>query len=254
MGSVSSWDPRAAGRFPPRLAQSLGAAKLALVPTKVSPSAQDYLKALYLETENEHRLIGEAVSTNAIAQRLSLSAPSATNMLKKLHEMGLVTHVPYQGSALTEAGQRVALELVRHHRLLEAYLVDALGVPWDEVHKEAEILEHVLSEELEERIDAGLGHPTSDPHGQPIPTREGAMPARTERRLSDLEERESSTVAWVSDNLPEVLRYLAVIGIRPGVELRIVGRTPVNGPLAVLVDGRESHSVPQGVAETVWVS
>jgi len=220
----------------------------------VSPSAQDYLKALYLETENGKRLIDEPVSTNAIAQRLSVSAPSATNMLKKLHELGLVVHVPYQGSALTEAGQRVALELVRHHRLLEAYLVEALGVPWDQVHKEAEILEHVLSEELEERIDAGLGHPTSDPHGQPIPSREGLMPARTERRLSDLDERACSTVAWVSDNLPEVLRYLAAAGVRPGVQLQVVGRTPVDGPLAVLVDGRETHSIPKGVAEAVWVS
>jgi DtxR family Mn-dependent transcriptional regulator len=220
----------------------------------VSPSAQDYLKALFLETENQNRLIDEPVSTNAIAQRLSVSAPSATAMLKKLHELGLVMHVPYQGSALTEAGQRVALELVRHHRLLEAYLVEALGVPWDQVHKEAEILEHVLSEELEDRIDAGLGHPTSDPHGQPIPSREGIMPARTERRLSDMEERACSTVSWVSDNLPEVLRYLAAVGIRPGAQLQIVGRTPVGGPLAVLVNGRETHSIPKGVAESVWVS
>ncbi|MDQ3660403.1 MAG: metal-dependent transcriptional regulator [Actinomycetota bacterium] len=222
--------------------------------TTVSPSAQDYLKALYLETENAKRLIDEAVSTNAIAQRLSVSAPSATNMLKKLHEMGLVMHVPYQGSALTEAGQRVALELVRHHRLLEAYLVEALGVPWDQVHKEAEILEHVLSEELEERIDAGLGRPTNDPHGQPIPTREGIIPARTERRLSDMDEGASSTVGWVSDNLPEVLRYLDAVGIRPGAQLQIVGLKPVDGPLVVLVNGRETHSVPHGVAEAVWVS
>lgn len=222
--------------------------------TTVSPSAQDYLKALYLETESQKRPMDEPVSTNAIAQRLTVSAPSATNMLKKLHEMGLVAHVPYQGSALTEAGRRVALELVRHHRLLEAYLVKALDVPWDEVHKEAEILEHVLSEELEERIDAGLGHPTSDPHGQPIPSREGVMPVKTERRLSDMEERACSNVAWVSDNLPEVLRYLATVGVRPGVQLQIVGRTPINGPLAVLVDGREMHSIPKGVAEAVWVS
>jgi len=221
--------------------------------TRVSPSAQDYLKALYLETENEQKLIDEAVSTNAIAQRLSVSAPSATNMLKKLHDMGLVEHVPYQGSALTEAGQRVALELVRHHRLLEAYLVEALGVPWDEVHKEAEILEHVLSEELEERIDAGLGRPTSDPHGQPIPSREGIMPTRTQHRLSEIEDR-ACTVAWVSDNLPEVLRFLAVVGIGPGVRLQVVGTRPVGGPLSVLVDGQEIHSIPQGVAEAIWVS
>ncbi|MDQ3767288.1 MAG: metal-dependent transcriptional regulator [Actinomycetota bacterium] len=222
--------------------------------TTVSPSAQDYLKALYLETESHERPMDEPVSTNAIAQRLTVSAPSATNMLKKLHEMGLVAHVPYQGSALTEAGRRVALELVRHHRLLEAYLVKALDVPWDEVHKEAEILEHVLSEELEERIDAGLGHPTSDPHGQPIPSREGIMPARSERRLSEIEERAQTTVAWVSDNLPEVLRYLAAVGIGPGVVLQVVGRTPVNGPLVVVVGGQETHSIPKGVAEAIWVS
>jgi DtxR family Mn-dependent transcriptional regulator len=222
--------------------------------TTVSPSAQDYLKALYLETENQKRSVNEPVSTNAIAQRLAVSAPSATNMLKKLHEMGLVAHVPYQGSALTEAGRRVALELVRHHRLLEAYLVKALDVPWDEVHKEAELLEHVLSEELEERIDAGLGHPTSDPHGQPIPSREGIMPTRSERRLSEIEERAQATVAWVSDNLPEVLRYLAAVGIRPGVALQVIGRTPVDGPLVVLVGGHGTHSIPKGVAEAIWVS
>src|ERR671915_2093929 len=151
-----------------------------------SPAAQDYLKGLW---HLEHESASEAlVSTNAIARRLDVSAASATNMLKKLGGMGLVVHHSYRGAALTEAGRKVALEVIRHHRLLETYLAEALGVPWDEVHEEAEILEHVLSEGLEDRIASHLGDPTVDPHGHPIPTKDGAMPSISGRSLWTVEQ------------------------------------------------------------------
>src|SRR5438270_5595886 len=133
-----------------------------------SPAVQDYAKAIYaLEGR-----VGEAVSTNALADRLGVTPASASGMVKRLGELGLVEHEPYRGVLLTDDGRRVALEVMRHHRLLELYLVQSLGVPWDRVHEEAEVLEHVLSEELEELIAAKLGDPTVDPHGHPIPTRE----------------------------------------------------------------------------------
>src|SRR5213593_4546690 len=137
-------------------------------PTVVSSAIEDYAKAIYALELRE----GEAVSTNALAERLGVTAASASGMVKRLGELGLVEHQPYRGVSLTEDGKRVALEVMRHHRLLELYLVETLGVPWDRVHQEAEVLEHVLSEELEDLIAAKLGDPTHDPHGDPIPTRE----------------------------------------------------------------------------------
>lgn len=138
-----------------------------------SAAAQDYLKSLYaLEGEQETA----AISTSSVAERLGVSAASATNMLKKLHGMGLVDHVPYRGAELTDSGRKVALEVIRHHRLLETYLAEALGVPSERLHAEADVLEHVLSEDLEERMASLLGHPTADPHGQPIPHKDGSMP------------------------------------------------------------------------------
>lgn len=141
------------------------------MPAATSSAAEDYLKAIMAEAGDS-----APVSTTALARRMRVSAASATNMLKRLALQGLVAHVPYRGSSLTPAGRNVALEVIRHHRLLETYLAEALGVPGTEVHAEAELLEHVLSEELEERISARLGHPTTDPHGRPIPTRELVMP------------------------------------------------------------------------------
>src|SRR5437588_9006838 len=133
-----------------------------------SSAVQDYAKAIYaLQSRG-----GDAVSTNALAERLGVTPASASGMVKRLGELGLVEHRPYRGVSLTESGRRVALEVIRHHRLLELYLVESLGVPWDRVHDEAEVLEHVLSEQLEELIAAKLGDPTHDPHGDPIPTRE----------------------------------------------------------------------------------
>ena len=219
-----------------------------------TPAAQDYLKALHaIEWE-----AGEPgpVSTTSVAERLGVSAASATNMLKKLDSMGLVVQVPYRGTQLTDAGRKIALEVVRHHRLLETYLAEALGVPWDEVHAEAEILEHVLSERLEDRIAALLGHPEWDPHGHPIPGKDGSMPAASRRTLWDGGDGETLAVERVSDEDPQVLRYLAGVGVTPGAQVEVVRRGPVGGPLFVRVSDREQEveALSRDLAEAVWVS
>ena len=222
----------------------------------MSPAAQDYLKALYLEGEPDSRADESLVSTTTLSQRLGVSAASATNMLKKLDALGLVSHVPYHGAELSDNGRRVALEVIRHHRLLETYLAEALGVPWDEVHAEAEVLEHVLSEGLEERIAAHLGHPTLDPHGPPIPSKDGSVPRISERRLWDASIGERVLVERVSDAHPDGLRYLARIGIRPGTPLVVTGRGPVGGPLFVEApeSGPPAQALSREIAEAVWVS
>src|SRR5215469_5875989 len=151
-------------------------------PAGISSAIEDYAKAIYaLELR-----AGEAVTTNALGERLGVTPGSASGMVKRLGELGLVEHVPYRGVSLTEAGEKVALEVIRHHRLLELYLFESLGMPWDRVHEEAEVLEHVLSEELEERIAQKLGDPTHDPHGDPIPTRELTLPATSTQSLQSL--------------------------------------------------------------------
>jgi DtxR family transcriptional regulator, Mn-dependent transcriptional regulator len=194
-----------------------------------SPAVQDYAKAIYaLELRD-----GEAVSTNALADRLGVTAASASGMVKRLDELGLVEHQPYRGVSLTEDGRRVALEVMRHHRLLELYLVETLGVPWDRVHEEAEVLEHVLSEELEELIAAKLGDPTHDPHGDPIPTRDLRIEEGTTQSLQTLDVGARGTFARVSDSDPEMLRFLAERGIAPGDHLEVIDKQPFDGPLFV---------------------
>src|SRR4051794_35583613 len=193
----------------------------------VSPAAQDYAKAIYaLETRT-----GCAVSTNDLAERMEVTPASASAMIRKLDEHGLVSHVPYKGVELTESGRTVALEVLRHHRLLELYLSESLGVPWDRVHDEAEVLEHVLSEELEELIAAKLGNPTRDPHGDPIPTRDGRIEETPTESLQKLEPGDCGTFVRVSDSDPEMLRYLSDRGIAPGDELEVIEKQPFDGPL-----------------------
>lgn len=223
--------------------------------TRHSPAVQDYLKGIYM-LSIEASEAGRPVPTSAIAERLAVTPASATNMLKKLAGMGLVEHANYRGAALTEPGTKIALEVIRHHRLLETYLAEALGVPWDEVHAEAEVLEHVLSEDLEERIAARLGHPTADPHGHPIPAKDGSMPDHSERRLWEAGEGSSVAVDRVSDSEAEALRYLGSIGILPGAALEIVGRGPLAGPLYVKVSGGDGdvHALSKELAEAVWVA
>jgi DtxR family Mn-dependent transcriptional regulator len=195
----------------------------------ISSATEDYAKAIYaLELRD-----GGAVTTNAIAERLGVTAASASGMVKRLGELGLVEHRPYRGVSLTEGGRRVALEVMRHHRLLELYLVESLGVPWDRVHAEAEVLEHVLSEELEELIAAKLGHPTHDPHGDPIPTPDLRIEEGHTLSMQALEAGAHGTFCRVSDSDPDMLRYLAERGISPGADFEVVEKQPFGGPLFV---------------------
>ena len=220
-----------------------------------TPAVQDYLKALQL-LEWEDDASDGRVATQVLAERLSVSPASATNMLKKLGSLGLVKHAPYKGAFLTESGRKVALEVIRHHRLLETYLAEALGVPWDRVHEEAEILEHVLSEDLEDRIADRLGDPKADPHGHPIPAKDGSVAEPSRVRLWDVADGSCVSVERVSDEAPEALRFLGVAGIRPGAAVTVVDRGPVAGPLFVRVDGDpgEIHVLSKDLAEVVWVA
>jgi DtxR family Mn-dependent transcriptional regulator len=196
---------------------------------EVSSAVQDYAKAIYsLEQRCE---AGGAVTTNALAERLGVSAASASSMVKKLDGLGIVEHVPYRGAVLTERGMAVALEVLRHHRLLERFLVEELGVPWDRVHDEAEVLEHVLSEELEELIAAKLGHPTIDPHGDPIPTADLKIVEIDTVGMDGLEAGDTGRFVRVSDSDPEMLRYLGARGITPGDRFEVVDKQPFGGPV-----------------------
>jgi DtxR family Mn-dependent transcriptional regulator len=200
-----------------------------------SAAIEDYCKAIYtLESRND-----EPASTNALAERLELTTGSVSGMLKKLGELGLISHVPYRGVRLTPEGRRLALEVIRHHRLLELYLAEALQMPWDRVHAEAEVLEHVLSDELEELIAAKLGNPTIDPHGDPIPSADLRIEEHPTRSLESLQPGERGTFVRVSDADPEMLRYLAGRGILPGGRVAVIERQPFGGPLLVRVDGAE---------------
>jgi DtxR family Mn-dependent transcriptional regulator len=221
------------------------------VPTReseFSPAVEDYAKAIYaLEAR-----AGGGVTTTALAERLGVTAASASGMVRKLDDLGLVTHVPYRGVRLTAEGARVALEVMRHHRLLELYLVETLGVPWDRVHQEAEVLEHVLSEELEELIAAKLGDPTHDPHGDPIPTRELKIEEEPTASLATLEPGSAGVLVRVSDSDPGMLRFLAERGIAPGDRLRVEDKHPFGGPLFVAF-GDSVHVLGGALAEAMRV-
>jgi DtxR family Mn-dependent transcriptional regulator len=208
-------------------------------------AVQDYLKAIYaLESE------GQRVTTSALARRMGVSAPSTTAMTKRLAELGLVERLPYRGVALTDAGRRGALEVLRHHRLLERYLVDRLGLSLDEVHAEAELLEHALSEELEARIDAELGFPTHDPHGDPIPDRNLRVVRGADRTLLDLEPGTRAAISRVPDGDSELLRYLGELGIVPGSDLELVAYAPFGGPVTVRTE-RGEHAISRELADRI---
>jgi DtxR family Mn-dependent transcriptional regulator len=213
-----------------------------------SDAVEDYAKAIY---GLQRQAVGP-VSTSALAERLGVAPSSVTAMLKRLDELGLVRYQPYHGVSLTPAGERVALEVIRHHRLIEAFLAQALHMPWDRVHDEAEVLEHYISEELERRIADNLGNPTLDPHGDPIPSSELDLAADRTTALAKLEPGQAATFARVSDSDPEMLRYLAERGIRPGARLRLTGAEPFGGPLSVEVDGRE-HALGGELADKMRV-
>jgi DtxR family transcriptional regulator, Mn-dependent transcriptional regulator len=213
-----------------------------------SPAIEDYSKAIFaLQARSE-----EPVSTNALAERLGITPGSVSAMLKKLDELGLTTHVPYRGVRLTEDGRRLALEVIRHHRLLESFLADALGMPWDRVHAEAEVLEHVLSEDLEELIAAKLGYPTVDPHGDPIPSADLELDERLTHSMESLRDGEEGTFVRVSDSDPEMLRYLAGCGISPGDRFAVRERQPFGGPLFVRF-GKREHAIGGRLASAMRV-
>ncbi len=195
---------------------------------------EDYEKAIY---KIEASARGEPVSTNALANHLRVTAASASAMAKKLATHGLVTRVPYRGFRLTAQGRTLALEVLRHHRLLELFLVKELGMPWDRVHDEAEVLEHAISEELEARIAAKLGDPRWDPHGDPIPTTTGEIEEASTQPLSVLEVGASCKLSRVSDDDPEVLRYLTSRGISLGDRFEVVDRQPFDGPIFLRFEG-----------------
>ncbi len=205
-----------------------------------SPAIEDYAKAIYALQE---RADGP-VTTTALAERLNVSAASASGMVRRLGEIGLAEHEPYKGVELTKAGRAVALEVIRHHRLLELLLAE-LGVPWDRVHDEAEVLEHHISEELEALIAERLGDPTHDPHGDPIPAVDLTLDEGATIALDQLEPGQRGRFVRVSDADPEMLRYLSSLGLKPGQKLRLIGREPFEGPLIVSF-GSEKH--PLGVA------
>ena len=193
---------------------------------------------------------GGPVHTNALADRLGVTPASASNMAKKLGSLGFVEYVPYKGVRLTDAGERVALEVLRHHRLLELYLAENLDVPWDRVHDEAEVLEHVLSEELEELIARKLGNPTHDPHGDPIPTRELEIEEGETSSMQSLEPGARGTFVRISDSDPEMLRYLADQGIAPGDDFEIVEKQPFEGPVSARF-GKRVHVLGGGLARAM---
>jgi DtxR family Mn-dependent transcriptional regulator len=208
-------------------------------------AVQDYLKAIYaLESA------GQRVTTSALATRMRVSAPSATAMTKRLAELRLVERAPYRGVALTENGRRGALEVLRHHRLLERYLADRLGLSLDEVHAEADRLEHALSEELEAKIDAELGFPTHDPHGDPIPDRELRVVAGRGRTLIDLEPGERASISRVPDDDRELLRYLAELGLVPGSGVELVKLAPFAGPVTVRTETGD-HAISRELADRI---
>ena len=198
--------------------------------TGSSEAVEDYAKAIYAL---QGKTGGAPVTTNALAERLGVTPASASAMVRKLAERGLAEHEPYKGVELTEAGRNVALEVLRHHRLLELYLAQHLDVPWDRVHEEAEALEHVISEDLEARIAAKLGNPTHDPHGDPIPTPELSIDEGDTTSLALLDVGDRGVFARISDSDPEMLRYLDERGVQLGDRLEILERQPFGGPLTV---------------------
>jgi DtxR family Mn-dependent transcriptional regulator len=213
----------------------------------LSEATQDYLKAIWKLGRD-----GPA-TTSAIADELGVSPASATGMLKRLAALGLVEHERYHGATLTLAGERVALEVIRHHRLLELYLMEALGLGWDEVHAEADRLEHHLSEEVEARIDAALGFPKRDPHGDPIPTAELELVTDPARMLAELGSGDEAVILCVPDSDPALLRYLAELGLFPKRHITLVERAPFGGPLTVEVEGAR-HAIAVELAERIAVT
>ncbi len=217
----------------------------------LSEAVQDYLKSIYKLAHAPQA--GEMVTTSLIAERMQVSAASATNMIKKLAELRLVDHTPYQGVELTPTGVKMALEIIRHHRLLELYLRQSLGYDWDQVDAEADRLEHAISEDFEDRIDRALGFPTVGAHGEPIPSKEGDIAVHSYRRLADMAEGERCWIRQVSDRDPALLRYLDEHGLILGTEVEIRERAPFRGPLRIAIGVDREHHLGLEAAEQIYV-
>ena len=205
----------------------------------LSPASEDYLKTILHLREEAPDGGADPITTQAIAGRLEVAAPSATAMIKKLAALGLVRHTPYRGVELTEEGERVALEVTRHHRLSESFLTQILGLEWDKAHDEAEKWEHVLSEEVEARMAALLGDPTHDPHGAPIPTLDGKLAREAGQPLAQMPAGTRALVKRVSDEDASVLRHLQSVGLVPGARVEVLRAVPAEGVMRLRVDGRE---------------
>ncbi len=210
---------------------------------------EDYLKAVFEIGGQQDR-----VGTTALAEHLGVTPASATGMIKKLAEMEFVRYEKYQGVSLTKEGRKVALEIIRHHRLVELYLVKALGVPWDKVHEEAEKWEHILSEDLEDRMDAALGHPDRDPHGAPIPQRDGSMSIRERIPLTQVQPGHTAIVSEVSDHDSALLRYVGTMGLYPETRINVVDVAPFNGPITVQNELGEAHVIGREAAHYIFLA
>jgi DtxR family transcriptional regulator, Mn-dependent transcriptional regulator len=228
----------------------------------LSTVAQDYLKVIWTAQEWSR----EKVSTKLLAERIGVSASTASESIRKLADQGLVDHEKYGAVTLTDAGRRAALAMVRRHRLMETFLVQELGYSWDEVHDEAEILEHAVSDRMLDRIDAKLGHPTRDPHGDPIPAADGRVPTPPARQLSACQDGDAGTVARISDADPEMLRYFDSVGISLDSRVRVLARRDFAGVISVVIEtpgqpdnaaGGDDTSVKVDLgnpaAEAIWV-
>ncbi len=214
---------------------------------QITPVVEDYLKAIY----NLAQASGQ-VRTVPLAEALNVKPASVTAMLKPLAELKLVDYEPYYGVTRTEAGEKIALEVLRHHRLIELYLVEALGFTWDEVHEEAEVLEHVISEKLEARIAAHLGDPTVDPHGDPIPALDGTLPDSSALSLADVPKGEEARIVRVSDQQSERLRYVAQLGLVPGATVKVTESAPFEGPVTIRI-GKKTHALDRKLTSTILV-
>jgi DtxR family Mn-dependent transcriptional regulator len=204
---------------------------------ELAPRISDCLKVIYTMQER-----GRKVSTSAVSEHLGVSDATVTMLFKDFASAGWVEHTPYRGVRLTPLGERKAMEVIRHHRLLELYLARELGYSWDKVHDEADKLEHVISEEFEDKLDALLGHPTMDPHGDPIPSKDGVVVVRKGQTLQQLHEGQTALILRVNDQDPDKLRYLGTLGMYPETRVELVYRAPFGGPLRILV-GEQSQQV-----------
>jgi len=216
----------------------------------ITPIVQDYLKSIYKQQQNQNR-----VTTNDLAKSLKVSPASVTSMLKKLKKLRLIRYKSYQGVELLPAGEKVALEVLRHHRLIELYLKEALGYSWDSVHEEAEKLEHHISEDFEEKIFEMMGKPEFDPHGDPIPTKDGKIPELICDPLSEANPGEQLIIRRVNDQNPQMLRYLEEKGLIPKTKIEVIDKAPFNGPFTVKVDNtNHPHVIGREVVESIYVS